>query len=181
MKLKIQRVAYDAVLTAITVALGYFSLDLGTFKLTFENFPIIVAGLLFGPFDGALTGFAGIFLSQLLKYGVDLSTPLWILPYFLSGIFVGLFAKRERYEKWWKLLLLLAVNAVLVTGVNTFSLIIYNRYLLGASEGASTADVLLKVPMRLLTNAIKIAVYLVILPFLLRALRKTIRQRGRRG
>ncbi|MBQ6126711.1 MAG: ECF transporter S component [Erysipelotrichaceae bacterium] len=62
------------------------------FKFTFEDFPILVAGLLFGPLDGLYVGGIGSFIYQLLfsGYGITATTPLWILQHALSGRIVGL-------------------------------------------------------------------------------------------
>ncbi|MBQ4001860.1 MAG: ECF transporter S component, partial [Lachnospiraceae bacterium] len=78
----ILRITYDGLLAALCAVLGSVAaIDIGIAKLTFENVPVVIAGLLFGPVDGMLVGFVGIFLSQLLRYGLDASTALWIAPY----------------------------------------------------------------------------------------------------
>ena len=169
----VERIAYDAVLSAVTVALGFFALDLGTFKFTFENFPIILAGFLFGPLDGALVGLVGIFLAQVIRYGVDISTPLWILPYVLSGLYIGLVSRARNKEfAWWQLLLILLVNALLVTGVNTFSLYIYRKFILHVPVETMIADV----PLRIATNLIKAVLFTALTALLLPPLRSLLKK-----
>ena len=59
-------------------------------KITLAALPIIVIALLCGPVEGLLTGCIGTFLSQLLTYGITISTPFWILPYTIQGLAAGL-------------------------------------------------------------------------------------------
>ena len=123
----ILRITYDGLLAALCAVLGSVAaIDIGIAKLTFENVPVVIAGLLFGPVDGMLVGFVGIFLSQVIRYGIDASTMLWVAPYVLSGLVVGLGALLCRFRpKFWQLLVILIVDAIVVTGANTVGLYIY--------------------------------------------------------
>ncbi len=61
-----------AMLTAMSVAIGIFcknflNFDGGLFRITFENLPIIMAGILYGPVPGALVGIATDLISYLLS------------------------------------------------------------------------------------------------------------------
>lgn len=91
------QIAFDGLLAALTAVFGYIAIDMGFLKLSFEEFPVILAALMFGPVDGALVGGIGTFLYQLLRYGLDVTTVLWILPYILLGVLVGTYAKRHGY------------------------------------------------------------------------------------
>ena len=128
----ILRITYDGLLAALCAVLGSVAaIDIGIAKLTFENVPVVIAGLMFGPVDGMLVGFVGIFMSQLLRYGLDASTMLWVAPYGLSGLVVGLGALICRFRpKFWQLLVILIVDAIVVTGTNTVGLYIYYYYIL---------------------------------------------------
>lgn len=68
----IRRLTLAAMLTAISVVIGIFCknfLNFGTglFRITFENLPIILAGILFGPVTGGLVGGASDLISYLLS------------------------------------------------------------------------------------------------------------------
>ena len=93
---KTRRLAFDAMLAAMCAVLGALSIDLGNLKITFEGFPVLLGALLFGPLDGLAIGGIGTLVYQLLRYGVSVTTPLWILPYMLAGLLVGLIAKGEK-------------------------------------------------------------------------------------
>ena len=61
-----------AMLTAMSVVIGIFCKNLlnfgdGLFRVTFENLPIIISGITFGPIVGALVGAGSDLLSYLLS------------------------------------------------------------------------------------------------------------------
>lgn len=88
----IHRLALDAMLAALFFALSLFSVDLGFIKFTVAPLAILIAGLLFGPWDGAIVGLIGAFLEQLIKYGFSITMPLWILPAVIRGLLIGFLA-----------------------------------------------------------------------------------------
>lgn len=62
----------SAMLVAMSVAIGIFcktflNLGGGIFRITFENLPIILSGMLFGPVVGAVVGAASDLVSYLLS------------------------------------------------------------------------------------------------------------------
>ena len=88
----IHRLALDAMLAALFFALSLFSVDLGFIKFTVAPLAILIAGLLFGPVDGAIVGLIGAFLEQLIKYGFSITMPLWIFPAVVRGLLIGALA-----------------------------------------------------------------------------------------
>lgn len=96
--MKTRQLTIDAVLAAMCAVLGAVSIDLGNLKFSFESLPVIIGALLFGPVDGLFIGGIGTFLYQFLRYGLTVTTPLWILPYMLCGLVVGLYAKKRGFE-----------------------------------------------------------------------------------
>ncbi len=61
-----------AMLVAMSVVIGIFCKSVlnfggGLFRITFENFPIILSGILFGPAVGAIVGVASDLVSYLLS------------------------------------------------------------------------------------------------------------------
>ena len=81
---------------------------------------ILLGALLFGPLDGLAVGFVGTLLYQLLRYGVSVTTPLWILPYALAGLVTGFYAKRRGFSLTTGQTVGIVVAAeVLVTALNT--------------------------------------------------------------
>ena len=164
----ILRITYDGLLAALCAVLGSVAaIDIGIAKLTFENVPVVIAGLLFGPVDGMLVGFVGIFLSQVIRYGIDASTMLWVAPYVLSGLVVGLGALLCRFRpKFWQLLTILIVDAIVVTGANTVGLYIYYYYILKTPKETMFGAI----PVRLAISAVKSVLYAILMPLLIKGL-----------
>ncbi len=164
----ILRITYDGLLAALCAVLGSVAaIDIGIAKLTFENVPVVIAGLLFGPVDGMLVGFVGIFLSQILRYGIDASTMLWVAPYVLSGLTVGLGALICRFRpKFWQLVVILIIDAVVVTGTNTVGLYIYYYFILQTPKETMFAAI----PARLAVSVVKGILYAALMPLLIKGL-----------
>ena len=68
----VRALALAAMLTAMSVVIGMFCKTLlnfgnGLFRVTFENLPIILSGIIFGPIAGGLVGAASDLISYLLS------------------------------------------------------------------------------------------------------------------
>lgn len=164
-----KQMALDAVLAAVCAVLGYYGPDFGNLKITFEGLPVLLAALLLSPLDGAVVGGIGTLLYQLLRYGVTATTPLWILPYVLCGLLVGLIADRCAPEKTYlRLGLTVLAGEGLIFLLNTLVIYldskIYGYY--------SFAYVFGSFFLRAGICAAKTVLYAALLPTLLAALRR---------
>ena len=164
-----KRLSFDAMLAAMCAVLGYVSLDLGNLKITFESVPVLIGALIFGPADGAAVAFVGTLLYQLLRYGVSATTLLWILPYVLCGVLVGIYARRRDFMLSQRQMICTVItNELLITTLNTVVLYIdskvYGYYSAMFIFGSLT--------LRVVICVAKAVVYSLALPPLLRALRK---------
>ena len=100
--------------------LGAVAIDLNSIKITLESFPVLLGALLFGPIDGMAIGFVGTLLYQLLRYGVSVTTVLWILPYALAGFLAGWYAKKHGFRLSLRQTVgIVVLSEVLVTALNT--------------------------------------------------------------
>ena len=83
-----------AMLTALSVAIGIFCknfLDFGgVFRITFENFPIILTGILFGPIVGGVVGAGSDLISYLFSNQAYPPNLVVTLGAFLVGVVSGL-------------------------------------------------------------------------------------------
>lgn len=116
-----QQLAMDAVLAAMVVVLGFTSIRIGNImKVSLEDFPVLIAALMFGPADGMIVAGIGIFLYQLLSYGITATTVLWILPFVVVGGLAGLYAKRSGFNNDRKQLLIIFIACeILICLLNT--------------------------------------------------------------
>ncbi|MBR4168169.1 MAG: ECF transporter S component [Lachnospiraceae bacterium] len=169
----------DAMLAAMCTVLGIFArfLDFGFIKLSLESFPVLVAALLFGPVDGVVVALVGTFLSQLLQYGLDPSTPLWIIPYCIIGLICGLYAKKYKYYNTSRqILMIVSGMEILLFALNTVALYFYAELVsvfhtewIGKS---GYAYVISGIFPRIVVAVIKAAGFGFLMPPLLRALHR---------
>lgn len=111
---------------ALFIVLNYASFVLvpPSIKFSLKGLPIIFVSVCFGPWYGALLGGVGEFICQLVsEYGLTPTTPLWILPWIVEGIIVGLFFKHKdirQHPYLWVITVL--VSCLAVTILNTIAL-----------------------------------------------------------
>ena len=116
-----QQMVINALLAAMCVVLGFMSIRIGNImKVSLEDFPVIFAALMFGPVDGMVVAAVGIFLYQLLSYGITATTVLWILPFVIVGGIAGLYAKKYNFNNNKKqILMIFLVCEILICLLNT--------------------------------------------------------------
>ena len=98
----------SAMLIAISVVIGIFCKTLlnfggGLFRVTFENLPIIMSGIMFGPIIGGLVGIATDIISYLLSpqiYAINLTVTLGAASVgIVSGFFARYVFKKQGYSR----------------------------------------------------------------------------------
>lgn len=125
---KTKRIACDAMLCAMYVALSFVSINLPNMKLTVDSLPILVAAALLGPIDGLVVGLLGSFLNQMLTYGFTVTTLLWILPAGVRGLMVGHYAKAKNFDMTLEQTALITIlSALVVTALNTLVMFIDSK------------------------------------------------------
>lgn len=168
--MKLRRLTILAMLIAMNVVLCFMTpIKLDNFKFTFEAFPILVAGLLYGPSAGFTVGFLGSFIYQLLSYGFMATTLLWVMPHALSGFVVGLYSySRNYHHNFTSVVTISIISALTVTVFNTLAM-----YLASKFEGWYTPQYVFGTLIyRFLAGIIMAVLFSLILPKLLEQLRK---------
>jgi uncharacterized membrane protein len=114
----------DAVLAAMVVVLGFTSIRIGNImKVSLEDFPVLIAALMFGPADGMIVAGIGILLYQLLSFGITATTILWILPFVVVGGLAGLYAKKYNFNNDRKqILIIFLICEILICLLNTVAI-----------------------------------------------------------
>ena len=82
--------AYCALLAAISIIMArlFSYAQPGGVRWSLDKFPLFLAGILFGPLAGGLTGFVADFIGSLMQFGFN---PVFCPPALLYGICGGLF------------------------------------------------------------------------------------------
>jgi len=167
-----KQLVLDAVLAALCAVLGYISLDLGNLKLTFESLPILLGALLFGPLDGMAIGGMGTLIYQLVRYGMDITTPMWMIPYILCGMLVGWYAQRHNFElSRRQTAALIVLNELLITLLNTGVIYLHSKIF----DYYSPAYVFGSFGLRLVICVVKAFAFSAVLPVLVRDTRRVLR------
>ncbi len=98
----------SAMLIAISVVIGIFCKTVlnfggGLFRVTFENLPIIMSGIMFGPIIGGLVGAATDIISYLLSpqiYAINITVTLGAASVgIVSGFFARYVFKKNGYAR----------------------------------------------------------------------------------
>lgn len=127
MKLNIKNMVRIALYTAIFVVLSlYGTINLKGLKITIQNLPIYVAAITGGVVPGALVGFIGMFLNQMLTYGFQATTLFWVLPQTILGVACGYIFENEiiKLNNKKKFFVTIIVLQIMVTLLNTIVLLI---------------------------------------------------------
>ena len=169
--MKSRQISMDAVLCAMCAVLGAVSLELGNFKISFESLPVMIGALLFGPVDGFLIGGIGTFIYQILRYGFSVTTVLWIAPYAICGLLMGLYARRKGFSlSNGQTALAVSLGCVLIfvlnTGVMYVDSIVYQYY--------SAVYIFGSLPLRTVICVVKAVAFSVVMPILLKAAKKLV-------
>ncbi|MBQ9624906.1 MAG: folate family ECF transporter S component [Clostridia bacterium] len=97
-KLTTKQMIFCAVLACVGGVLsGPLSFHFMTWKISFGNIPVMLAGIVFGPIAGGLTGFVSDFINWLLK-PTGAYNPLFGIVAALVGIISGLVYKHKDNE-----------------------------------------------------------------------------------
>lgn len=65
-------------------------------KISLAALPFLVLAFVCGPWHGLISGLVGTFLSQLMTFGITITTPFWILPYAVQAMTAGLIFRAFR-------------------------------------------------------------------------------------
>ena len=169
--MNIKRLTTLAMLIAVYCVLSILTpVRVSNFKFTFEAFPILVAGLLFGPVDGLIVGGVGSFIYQLLfsGYGITATTLLWVIPHAVSGLVVGYYAKKKNFELDFKNTCFISIiSALIVTSLNIVALYLDSKIYGYYSYAMVFGNIIFKV----IAGAILAVIYSSVMPKLISILK----------
>jgi ECF transporter S component (folate family) len=121
-----------AMLGALSVVIGIFCKNFlnfgnGLFRVTFENFPIIMSGILFGPVVGAVTGIISDMVSYFLSTQSFAISPIVTLGAALVGAVSGIVSNYiiKKRSTLRIILSVLAAHAIGSLIVKTFGIYAY--------------------------------------------------------
>ncbi len=157
---KVKTLCACALLCAAAVSIAYVCkfLTVGSIRITFENLPIILSGIFFGPVAGLLTGLAADLTSTVIShYGLGGLNPIITLGAASIGFIAGAVFRFPKINKIGIKALLAVFSAHLVGNmlIKSAGLMIYYSYALPA--------VLPRIPLYVIIGSIEYAIILVLL------------------
>ena len=101
---KIRIMTASAMLTALSIIIGifcksYLNFGMGLFRITFENLPIIMSGILYGPVIGGVVGIATDLISYMLSPQVYPPNLVVTFGAMMSGAVSGVVARYSVRKK----------------------------------------------------------------------------------
>ncbi len=173
-KLTVLDITICAAMIALHIVLDLFlTIRIGElYKITLNTLPFVVVGMMCGPAEGALSGLVGCFLSQMLgPYGLMITTPIWIIPGMLSGLFSGLFYKAFKRKTTIVAIAVTVFAAELITTIyNWFGSYLGDVIIL---KDMKLEVLLAAIPIRLVNWALRSVVFTVVLVPLCKTLLKS--------
>lgn len=173
------RLTLDAMFAALYIVFGsYLTIRLPFAELSLASLPILLCGFTFGPIDALAVSVCGAFVEQLL-YGLSLTSPIWMIPAILQGVYAGfvLYAMRKNPKPLY-IAVAVVIGELLLTAANTGAL-----YLDAKIWGYSVKALYLLLPTRLATAGIRMVVTVPLVVMLCPRLRKIcgVKFKERRG
>ncbi|NLW22138.1 MAG: folate family ECF transporter S component [Tissierellia bacterium] len=157
-KLSIRNLVYYALLIALNVILTrFFSIRIGAagteaIRIGFGGYPVILAGIIFGPIAGGIVGAVGDIVGMIIS-PMGPFMPHFTLVAALTGIIPGLimmgFKEKEDKTSFWKLLLAIGVGQIVTS-------VIMTPYFM---QSLFSIPMVTTVPGRAITQAIQIPLY----------------------
>jgi len=156
-------------LLAVTVSAPFG----GNLKISLSGLPVIVVAIFGGPVWGAVTGFIGAFIGQMITYGFSATTLLWILPAVVRGLSIGiLFRVFKKSVKPSMLIIETSISSLLVTLFNTGAMLIeqklYGYY-------SSYLAIFVAIPSRVFAGVITAIVFSLMLPTIIGTINKYLK------
>ena len=163
------------VLTALYIALFiilsiYATINFQGLKITIQNLPIYVAAITLGAIPGAIVGFAGMLVNQIITYGFTATTLFWVLPQTILGavcgyIFENNIVKMKHTHRFWATIIILQILVtILNTVVYAIDAIIFSYYNYLVIFGP--------IILRLMASILTGIVYCVVIPLIVDIVKK---------
>ncbi len=176
---KIYRISLDAVLLAVNVVMNVAVPS----ELSWASLPVLLAAFLLRPADAVAVAVLGSFIEQ-MTYGLGFATLVWMLPWLLFALFVGVGAALVRRNRRliWAVLVIIA-GELLLNVCNTSALLYFGYATVDPSafsEGLAMPLVVLftylvRMPQAIVRAVLSSFIIPLLLPPLRRVLAKHLR------
>lgn len=154
---------------AFVILSTYLSMNPYNIKITLQNLPMFLGAIMYGPVEGFLIGFIGMFINQLLTYGFSPTIIFWCLPQSIAGFLLGFLIKKlnvkvESGPKFWVLVISMHL---LITVLNTIVIYVDSKIM----GYYSFVLVFGSFIIRMLTSVVLGIVYSCIIPLMIKIIK----------
>ncbi|MDO5563668.1 MAG: ECF transporter S component [Eubacteriales bacterium] len=164
-KINNKTISLVAILLSLFIIFGTFSILFFNIKITLQNLPFFISAILFGPVIGALVGAIGMFISQLLTFGLSATTIIWIMPHTLVGILLGFLSKINKEKYIFNIL----ISSIILTLLNTLAMYLDSK-IMGYYSVAYVFGSLLQ---RILISIFMSICYIILIPKIINHIKKS--------
>lgn len=171
------RLSIDSMMAALYFVLAYFSIRLGNnLTISLGSLVIVLTSLLFDPLDSICVALIGESINQLAKYGISITTGLWLIPPLVRALTISITAyiyKKKGYfleDKKVAYFLTIIIAALFTTACNS-GIIIVDAMLLDYPSSFT----LVSMGFRFLSSFITSIVVSIIAILIIKPLRKALR------
>lgn len=169
--INIRKLVLIALYTAIFVVLSlYATVSFSGMKLTLQNLPIYIGAITLGAIPGAIIGFSGMFINQMLTYGFTATTLFWVLPQTVIGAACGYLFEIKKVKiggglKFWICIIALqSVLTIINTLVYLIDSIVFGYYNFIVVFGPFA--------LRLMVSILVAVLYCVLIPVIIKMIKK---------
>ena len=122
-----------AMLTAMSVVIGivcknFLDFGNGLFRITFENFPIILSGIMFGPVVGGITGIATDLISYFLSHQTYAPNFIVMFGAMMVGVVSGVFSHYVFRKKGYLRLIIPSILAHVISSMTIKTIGLFSYY-----------------------------------------------------
>lgn len=173
MKITTKQLVFIAVLSAIYVVLAtVLHIENNAVNISIQSLAVLIGAVTLGPVPAFFIGAVGEFLKQVLVYGFDPTTFLWLLPYAVEGLVAGAICKPElgdvsKKKMTTAIIVGEVVLTTLITPVNAAAAVIQGW--------GSWALITAGIPLRLVIMVGRIIVYILVMPLLYGGVKKVVK------
>lgn len=153
------KITITAMMTAISVVIGIFCKNYmnfagGLFRITFENLPILITGIVYGPVVGGIVGVASDLIGYLFSAQIYPPNPIVTLGAATIGIVSGVVAKYIIPKKGTTQIICSGISSHVIGSMIVKSFGLYQFY---------GALVLWRIPTYILISAAEITIICILL------------------
>lgn len=155
----VYRLAIDSMMASLYFVLAYFAIKIGNITITPASITIILVAIIYSPVDAISVALVGELINQTAKYGLTITTPLWLIPVLLRTIIISVVAQIFRnhnsyLEKHKVAFYITTISANLITTIANTAVIFLDAYIMNYPVSFALLETVLRFISSLITSIV---------------------------